>query len=51
MTPPRIAQNGLFRTRWPNGANTDSPRQIGGYLNPSLCMPHLTRTSAAWTYS
>ena len=25
--------------------------QIGCYLEPSLCMPHLTRTSAAWTCS
>jgi hypothetical protein len=23
----------------------------GGYLEPSLCMPLLTRTSAAWTCS
>ena len=25
--------------------------QLGGYLESSLCMPHLTRTSAAWTCS
>jgi hypothetical protein len=33
------------------GAAVLAGRADGHYLEPSLCMPHLTRTSAAWTCS
>jgi hypothetical protein len=45
------AHNIQFCCRSPQSALNQKFAQIGGYLEPSLSMPRLTRTSAALTCS
>jgi len=41
----------LFGTGLAESQQTEAGAHIGGYLKPSLSLPHLTRTSAAATCS
>jgi len=51
MTTPGAAPNVQFGAYGPVAAEEPSAAPNGGSLEPSLSMPHLTSTSAAWTCS
>ncbi len=48
---PFQAQSGQLCTTMAADPPRSAAAQTGGYLKPSVCTPHLTRTSAAWTCS
>jgi hypothetical protein len=49
--PPKQRTERSFGRATQGGHQQARPIPIGGYLEPSRCMPHLTRMSAAWTCS